>query len=133
LRLLENSEVFPLGEQRPLRVDVRVVAATHRDLALLVREGKLREDLYYRLQVLPVSVPPLRERRDDIPVLARHFVRTLGRRADPPVLAPDAVSALAAERWPGNVRELKNVIERTLALAGDLPVIRARDLRFAAA
>jgi hypothetical protein len=130
LRLLENSEVFPLGEQRPVRVDVRVVAATHRDLALLVRDGKLREDLYYRLQVLPVSVPPLRERRDDIPVLARHFVRTLARRAEPPVLAPDAVSVLAAERWPGNVRELRNVIERTLALAGDLPVIRARDLRF---
>jgi hypothetical protein len=132
LRLLENSEVFPLGEQRPLRVDVRVIAATHRDLPLLVREGKLREDLYYRLQVLPVSVPPLRERREDIPVLARHFVRTLGRRSDPPVLAPDAVSALAAERWPGNVRELKNVIERTLALTGELPVLRARDLRFTA-
>jgi Sigma-54 interaction domain len=129
LRLLENSEVFPLGEQRPVRVDVRVVAATHRDLALLVREHQLREDLYYRLQVLPVSVPPLRERREDIPVLARHFVRTLARRADPPVLAPDAISALLAERWPGNVRELRNVIERTLALAGDLPVLRARDLR----
>jgi hypothetical protein len=132
LRLLENSEVFPLGEQRPLRVDVRVVAATHRDLALLVREGKLREDLYYRLQVLPVSVPPLRERREDVPVLARHFVRTLSRRAEPPVLAPDAVAALVAERWPGNVRELRNVIERTLALAGDVRVLRARDLRLSA-
>ena len=131
LRLLENSEVFPLGEQRPVRVDVRVVAATHRDLAQLVREGKLREDLYYRLQVLPVSVPPLRARREDIPVLARHFVRTLSRRKEPPVLAPDAVAALVAERWPGNVRELRNVIERTLALAGELPVIRARDLRLA--
>jgi len=129
LRLLENSEVFPLGEQRPVHVDVRVVAATHRDLALLVREGKLREDLYYRLQVLPVSVPPLRERREDIPVLARHFVRTLSRRKEPPVLASDAVRALVAERWPGNVRELRNVIERTLALAGELPVLRARDLR----
>ena len=130
LRLLENSEVFPLGEQRPVRVDVRVVAATNRDLALLVREGKLREDLYYRLQVLPVSVPPLRERREDIPVLARHFVRSLSRRAEPPVLAPDAVSALVSERWPGNVRELKNVIERTLALAGDRPLLRAHDLRW---
>jgi len=129
LRLLENSEVFPLGEQRPVRVDVRVVAATNRDLALLVREGKLREDLYYRLQVLPVSVPPLRERREDIPVLARHFVRALSRRKQPPVLAPDAVAALVVERWPGNVRELRNVIERTLALASELPVLRARDLR----
>jgi len=129
LRLLENSEVFPLGEQRPVRVDVRVVAATNRDLALLVREGKLREDLYYRLQVLPVSVPPLRERREDIPVLARYFVRALSRRAEPPVLAPDAISALVAERWPGNVRELKNVLERTLALAGDRPLLRAHDLR----
>jgi transcriptional regulator with PAS, ATPase and Fis domain len=129
LRLLENSEVFPLGEQRPVRVDVRVVAATHRDLALLVRDGRLREDLYYRLQVLPVSVPPLRERREDIPVLARHFVRTLSRRKDPPVLAPDAISALVAERWPGNVRELRNVLERTLALGAELPLLRARDLR----
>jgi hypothetical protein len=130
LRLLENSEVFPLGEQRPVRVDVRVIAATHRDLALLVREGKLREDLYYRLQVLPVSVPPLRERREDVPVLARHFVRVLARGSEPPVLAPDAVAALVAARWPGNVRELRNVIERTLALAGGHTVLRARDLRF---
>jgi hypothetical protein len=131
LRLLENSEVFPLGERRPVRVDVRVVAATHRDLPELVRQGKLREDLYYRLQVLPVSVPPLRERREDIPVLARHFVRALSTRGEPPVLAADAISLLVAQRWPGNVRELRNVIERTLALAADKPVLRARDLRLA--
>jgi hypothetical protein len=132
LRFLENGEVFPLGGQRPVRVDVRVLAATHRDLASLVRDGKFREDLYYRLQVVPVHVPPLRERREDIPVLARHFVRQLARSGEPPVLSPDAMSALVAHDWPGNVRELRNVIERALALSPGLEVLRASDLRLMA-
>ncbi len=117
LRFLENAEVFPLGEKRPLRVDVRVVAATHRDLAELVRRGAFREDLYYRLAVVTLDVPPLRERRDDVAPLARHFLRTLTAPTDPPILAPDAVRRLEAHAWPGNVRELRNVMERTLALA----------------
>jgi transcriptional regulator with PAS, ATPase and Fis domain len=129
LRFLENAEVFPLGERAPVHVDVRVLAATHRDLASLVREGKFREDLYYRLQVVPVFVPPLRERRADIPVLARHFLRDLTRRGDPPVLAPDALAALLEQRFPGNVRELKNMIERALAYYPDQPVLRAEHLR----
>jgi Sigma-54 interaction domain len=132
LRFLENGEVFPLGGQKPVRVDVRVLAATHRDLATLVREGKFREDLYYRLQVVPVHVPPLRERREDIPVLARHFVRQLARSGEPPVLSPDALSALVAHDWPGNVRELRNVIERALALSPGVEVLRASDLRLLA-
>ncbi|HKP62472.1 MAG TPA: sigma 54-interacting transcriptional regulator [Polyangiales bacterium] len=132
LRFLENSEVFPLGERAPVRVDVRVLAATHRDLAALVREGRFREDLYYRLQVVPVFVPPLRERRADVPVLARHFLRELTRRGDPPVLAPDALAALLEQRFPGNVRELKNIIERALAYFPDQPVLRAEHLRLSA-
>jgi hypothetical protein len=129
LRFLENSEVFPLGERAPVRVNVRVLAATHRDLAALVRDGKFREDLYYRLQVVPVFIPPLRDRRADIPVLARHFLRELTRQGEPPVLAPDALSALLDQRFPGNVRELKNVIERALAYFPDQAVLRAEHLR----
>ncbi|HVU04425.1 MAG TPA: sigma 54-interacting transcriptional regulator [Polyangiaceae bacterium] len=129
LRFLENGEVFPLGERKPVRVDVRILAATHRDLAALVREGRFREDLYYRLQVVPIHVPPLRDRREDIPVLARHFIRDLSRRGEPPVLAPDAISALMSHRWPGNVRELRNVIERVLAFSPAPTVLRAEHLR----
>ena len=129
LRFLENSEVFPLGERAQVHVDVRVLAATHRDLAALVREGRFREDLYYRLQVVPVHVAPLRDRRADIPVLARHFLRNLTRRGEPPVLAPDALAALLEQRFPGNVRELKNIIERALAYFPDQPVLRAEHLR----
>jgi len=99
LRFLENSEVFPLGERAPVRVDVRVLAATHRDLASLVREGRFREDLYYRLQVVPVFIPALRERRADIPVQARHFLRELSRGSDPPVLAPDALTSLLEQPY----------------------------------
>ncbi len=129
LRFLENGEVFPLGERRPLRVDVRVLAATHRNLSDLVRAGKFREDLYYRLQVVPIFVAPLRERREDIPVLARHFLRELTRHGEPPVLAPDALLALSAHHWPGNVRELRNVIERAMAFSPTPSVLRAEHLR----
>lgn len=129
LRFLENGEIFPLGERRPLRVDVRVLAATHRNLGDLVRAGRFREDLYYRLQVVPIAVPPLRERREDVPVLARHFLRDLTRHGEPPVLAPDALAALTAHSWPGNVRELRNVIERAMAFSPTPSVLRAEHLR----
>ncbi|WP_309888438.1 sigma-54 dependent transcriptional regulator [Archangium sp.] len=132
LRFLENGEIFPLGETRPLQVDVRVIAATHRDLGLLVREGRFREDLYYRLQVVPVRVPPLRERREDIIALARHFIHQLTPEGqEPPQLGRDALAALTSHPWPGNVRELRNVIERSLAF-GQLPaVLGAARLRIA--
>ncbi len=130
LRFLENAEVFPLGGQRPVKVDVRVLAATHRDLMELVREGRFREDLYYRLQVVPIVVPPLRERPEDIPVLARHFIRQLTHEGEPPVLGPDALAALLAHPWRGNVRELRNVIERALAFSPAPDVLQARHLRF---
>jgi len=129
LRFLENGEVSPLGERRPVTVDVRIVAATHRDLEALVRQGRFREDLYFRLQVIPLRVPPLRERREDIPALARHFLRDLGPKGRAPVLAPDALALMTAHDWPGNVRELRNVIERTLAFAPEAAVLSAADLR----
>jgi tetratricopeptide (TPR) repeat protein len=129
LRFLENGEVSPLGEHRPISVDVRVVAATHRDLEALVRQGTFREDLFFRLQVIRLRVAPLRDRREDIAALARHFARELGPKGRSPVLAPDALAALTAHSWPGNVREVRNVIERTLAYAPDAVVLTAADLR----
>ncbi|MGC4089277.1 MAG: sigma 54-interacting transcriptional regulator [Polyangiaceae bacterium] len=128
LRFLENGEIFPLGERRPIRVDVRVLAATHRDLAALVQAQRFREDLYYRLQVVPIFVPPLRDRKEDIPLLARHFLRELTRRGEPPVLAPDAVAALVSHSWPGNVRELRNVMERAMAFSPIPSVLRTEHL-----
>ena len=122
LRFLDRGEIMPLGEERPRAVDVRVVTATHRDLAVLVRNGQFREDLYYRLQVVPIEVPPLRERPEDVVALARHFVRTLGRGT---VLAPDAIAKLTRHAWPGNVRELRNVIERALAYSPSPAALRA--------
>ncbi len=133
LRFLENGEIFPLGEKRPLQVDVRVVAATHRDLAALVRERRFREDLYYRLQVIVLRIPPLRDRRDDIAPLTRHFLRQLSTGGVPPILAPDALPKLTAHNWPGNVRELRNVIERALAYSPPPRVLRAEHLKLSTA
>jgi transcriptional regulator with PAS, ATPase and Fis domain len=98
----------------------------------LVREGRFREDLYYRLQVVPIVVPPLRDRPEDIPVLARYFIRQLTPEGEPPVLGPDALAALLAHPWRGNVRELRNVIERALAFSPAPDVLQARHLRFGA-
>jgi DNA-binding NtrC family response regulator len=129
LRVLENRTLTRVGGSREIAVDVRLVAATHRDLRQLVVEGRFREDLLYRLSVIQTQLPPLRERRDDIPLLAHHFLRTLGervaRRASQ--IAPAALEVLCRYRWPGNVRELRNVIERALVL-GDGPVIELDDL-----
>ncbi|MCE9575404.1 MAG: sigma-54 dependent transcriptional regulator [Deltaproteobacteria bacterium] len=130
LRFLENGEVFPLGAQRPVTVDVRVIAATNRDLASEVRRGRFREDLYYRLQVVPLLVPPLRDRKDDIPPLARHFARQLAAEdgGRPPAFTPDALALLTAHPWPGNVRELRNVIARAMAYAPRPEVITRAQL-----
>jgi DNA-binding NtrC family response regulator len=129
LRFLENGEVFPLGAKHAVRVDVRIVAATHRDLGALVRTGQFREDLYYRLQVVPLRVPPLRERPEDIAPLARHFLRSLAPEGRVPVLSPDALGVLVRHRFPGNVRELRNVIERALAFAPPPEILHAEHLR----
>jgi len=117
LRFLQERQFTRLGGVEPVRVDVRVIAATNRDLEREVREGRFREDLFYRLNVFPIELPPLRERREDIPLLVEHFLRQ--RNRPPDVVSPEAMEALLAYDWPGNVRELENVIERALILAGE--------------
>jgi transcriptional regulator with GAF, ATPase, and Fis domain len=119
LRALQEHEIVPLGAETPVKIDVRVVAATHRDLPELVRQGRLREDLYYRLDVVTLSLPPLRERRQDIPLLVDHFLRTLTSRhgRGPVAVDPEALRRLLGYDWPGNIRELQNVLERALLLA----------------
>jgi two-component system response regulator AtoC len=118
LRALQEREFTRLGSHRPIPLQARLVTATNRDLQADAEAGRFREDLYYRLKVIPLHLAPLRERIDDIPVLARHFLAQvadhLGRR--PPTLSPDALSALQAYSWPGNIRELENVIERTVVM-----------------
>ena len=121
LRVLQEGEVRPVGEDQPCKVDVRILAATHRDLARLAAEGRFREDLYYRLKVVHLHVPPLRERLEDVPVLARHFLdRYATRFGTGPLRVPDGWTArLAAYPWPGNVRELENAVESMVALSHD--------------
>jgi DNA-binding NtrC family response regulator len=119
LRAVQEHEVVPVGSETPIRVDVRLIAATHRDLAAMVREGRFREDLYYRLNVVSIGLPPLRERRQDIPLLIDHFLLKLADRHGRGRIAldPSAQARLLAYDWPGNVRELQNVLERALVLA----------------
>jgi DNA-binding NtrC family response regulator len=115
LRVLQESEVRPVGSNAVRKVDVRVIAATHVDLAAAVEQGKFRQDLFYRLNVVVVEVPSLRERLDDLPLLAGHFLRKHGG-ATPPALAPETLEALLAYHWPGNVRELENALMHACAL-----------------
>jgi transcriptional regulator with GAF, ATPase, and Fis domain len=119
LRVLQEQEFERLGGTQTHRVDVRVLAATNRDLEEMVAGGRFRADLYYRLNVFPVLMPPLRERREDVPALVTHFVDTCSRKMGKPIerLADGAMAALAAYDWPGNVRELQNVIERAVIMA----------------
>ena len=119
LRVLQEMTFERVGSSEPVKVDVRVVAATHRDLEALIREGRFREDLYYRLNVLPVVVPPLRERAEDVPELTLHFLRFYGLRAGKPDLQidDDALALLKGHPWPGNVRQLENAIEHAVAFA----------------
>jgi DNA-binding NtrC family response regulator len=119
LRAVQEHEVVPVGSETPVKIDARVIAATHRDLPALVREGKVREDLYYRLNVVSIALPPLRERRQDIPLLIDHFLLRLSarHRRGRIALDPGAQARLLAYDWPGNVRELENVLERALVLA----------------
>jgi formate hydrogenlyase transcriptional activator len=119
LRVLQEHEFERLGSTHTQQVDVRVVAATHRDLKQMVQDGEFRSDLYYRLHVFPLSVPPLRERREDIAILVRHFVDEYARRMDRriEIIPPHAIEALRNYSWPGNVRELQNFIERAVILS----------------
>jgi DNA-binding NtrC family response regulator len=129
LRVLQEREFEPLGAERTERIDVRVIAATNRDLRQLVAEGKFQEDLFYRLNVIPIELPPLRERREDIPALVEHFIRKhsqrTGRRIDR--VDEGVLAALQQYDWPGNVRELENTIERAVVLSNG-PVLTARSI-----
>jgi transcriptional regulator with GAF, ATPase, and Fis domain len=119
LRVLEQREFRRVGGSKTLKVDLRVVAATRKDLRSEVEKGKFREDLYFRLNVVPIVAPPLRERREDVPLLVDHFLEKLAKGTDRPQLSDNARAALMAHDWPGNVRELRNVLERALALNSD--------------
>jgi DNA-binding NtrC family response regulator len=129
LRVLETKEFTRIGGQKPVRVDFRVVCATNQDLEELVKKKEMREDLYFRVNVFRIDLPPLRERTGDVALLARHFLRRFAAKVDKDLtdIAPDALAVLNRHTWPGNVRELKNVIERAVILA-EAPVLHAKDL-----
>jgi transcriptional regulator with PAS, ATPase and Fis domain len=117
-RVLQEGKVRPIGSTEEIDVDVRIIAATNKDFEKEIAEGRFREDLYYRLSVIPIQLPALRERREDIPLLARHFLERFRKTMEKPIegLSPEAVRRLEAYDWPGNVRELENTMERAVAL-----------------
>lgn len=141
LRVLQEQEFERLGGTRTLKVDVRLVAATHRDLEEMVAQGEFRSDLYYRLNVFPVQMPPLRDRREDIEALAVHFMQKVSRRIGKQVteIPESTMSALTSYDWPGNIRELQNLIERAVILSDDgilpnpLPALKTRAAKAAPA
>ncbi len=118
LRVLQDKQIRPVGSNQLKQVDVRIISATHRDLKTMVKDGKFREDLFYRLNVVPIRVPPLRERREDIPILVDNFIIKYVAQNNSRVkgISPEALTVLVAHPWPGNVRELENVIERAIVL-----------------
>ncbi len=118
LRALQQGEVDPVGSKKPVKVDIRLISATNRDLLQMVKEGRFREDLYYRLNVFPIHVPPLRERKDDIPDLVAHFIRRLAAEEGKPVvgISREALNMLCAFEWPGNVRQVENAVFRAVVL-----------------
>jgi len=132
LRVLQDREFQRVGGNKTIKVDVRVVAATNKDLKEEIQQGRFREDLYYRLNVVHIEVPPLRERKEDIPLLIRHFSERFARemnKKEIPTPSPEAMAALLAYDWPGNVRELENILERAIILSSG-PIIRLEDLPF---
>jgi len=125
LRVLQEKEIERVGGSEPIKIDIRVIAATHRNLEAMLAEGRFREDLYFRIRVFPVSIPPLRERLADIPALVQHFMQKKAREmalAHIPALAPSAIPLLMSYPWPGNVRELQNAVERELILSKGQPL-----------
>jgi DNA-binding NtrC family response regulator len=130
MRFLQEGEIQPLGETKPLRVDVRIIAATNADLERAVEEGRFREDLFHRLNIIRIHVPPLRERREEVPVLAAHFLEHFSSRSRKPGVAfrQDAIDALVGYDWPGNVRQLRNEIERVIAYSSEGARVSVEDL-----
>ncbi len=135
LRVLQEREFQRLGSSETIRVDVRVIAATNCDLVRRVREGKFREDLYYRLNVVPLPLPPLRERRGDVPLLVNHFIEKVceAEALPPRRISPEALERLERYDWPGNVRQLENAVEMAIALSGDRTMLYPSDFRLPAA
>jgi transcriptional regulator with GAF, ATPase, and Fis domain len=131
LRVLQEREFQRLGSSETVKIDVRVVAATNVDLAERVRQGKFREDLYYRINVVPIQMPPLRERRSDVPLLVRHFLGKVCRQEEIPLrqATPEAFERLCLHPWPGNVRQLENVVEMAVALSGERQWLHPGDFR----
>ena len=128
LRVLQNKEIRPLGSNKTKHVDVRIIAATNRDLQQEIAEKRFREDLYYRLNVIPMQLSPLRDRKEDIEDLANYFIRQYAPEGEPYTLSPEALQKLQNHNWPGNIRELENVIQRALCFT-DPGVLRAEDLQ----
>ena len=129
LRVLEGGEVVRLGSNDPIRVDVRLVSATNRDIAGMVERRNFREDLFFRIKGVTITLPPLRDRREDVPLLVRHFVRQASERhgRPAPAVSPEALRLLTAYGWPGNVRQLKGTVENLIVL-GDADTIEPADL-----
>jgi two-component system, NtrC family, response regulator PilR len=130
LRAIQEREIRRVGETRETKIDVRLIAASNRDLEQAVSEGVLREDLFYRLNVIPIHLPPLRERRSDIPLLTAHFLQKIGKLLSKEMkgVAPEALSLLERYHWPGNLRELENVVERAMVLSGSADVLQVDGL-----
>ena len=131
LRVLQEREFERVGDSHTVKIDVRIIAATHADLSRMVADGTFREDLYYRLNVIPVQLPPLRERREDIPLLVQHFLQRLGAEQVPPrtvTMSQEALRRMMAYSWPGNVRQLENIVERALAFSHGRSQIDVGDL-----
>ncbi|MCC6159502.1 MAG: sigma 54-interacting transcriptional regulator [Deltaproteobacteria bacterium] len=136
LRAIQEEEIMKVGDRRPIKLDIRIVAATNKDLGTEVNEGRFREDLHYRLNVVHIQIPPLRDRLDDLPVLSKHFIEKFAARLDKRVagISAEALGMLMNYDWPGNVRELENVFEQTIVLmeegaeivGADLPIFLER-------
>ena len=129
--MLQERELERLGDTRTIKIDVRIIAATNADLSQLVSEGRFREDLFYRLNVIPIFLPPLRDRREDIPLLVQHFIHRLTREHKPRrkiTVTQEAMRRMMAYAWPGNIRQLENAVERALALDRDRTQIDLPDL-----
>ena len=122
LRALQEHEVTPVGSSLPVKFDARIIAASNRDLEKEVAAGRFREDLFYRLNVIEVWLPPLRERREDIPLMVRHFIKKIAKEqnAEEKTISPEAMAALVSYNFPGNIRELQNAVERSFTLSGDV-------------